>query len=62
MPRKLVGMFRFCVYRKGPIHRMLKSSFYRCNFGWPIAFDHIGTFVSSPLYQGRGVVQHTGYP
>jgi hypothetical protein len=62
MPRKLIGMFQFCVYRKGLVSRMLTSSFYRCNFGLPLAFDHIDTFVSSPLYQGRGVVQYTGYP
>jgi hypothetical protein len=61
MPRKLIGMSEFYICDECLPLPMLISSFYRCNIGWPLAIDHIGAFVSSPLYQGRGVVQHTSY-
>lgn len=62
MPRQLIGMPHFCVFELQSACRMLISYFYRYHLGWPLALDNIGAFVLSPLYQGRGVVQHTGHP
>jgi hypothetical protein len=62
MPRKLIGMPPFYIYDDDIARGMLMENFHRCRLGWPLALDHIGAFVSSPLYQGRGVVQHTSHP
>lgn len=62
MSRQLIGMPQFCILELYRAFRMLRMYSRRCNLGWSIALDHFGAFVSSPLYQGRGVLQHTGHP